>query len=116
MPVTITATGFEFSDGTFLSFPNKNETVVNLDEARDQCDAKNMNLINSKSLDYLLDGLTDKNSKRKPQVFCVGEFAESESALVEDLNLQNSREWYFPTNKVRNKTLSIMGYRVICEK
>ena len=114
--LTKTANGFEFSDGTFLSFPDKNESVKNLDEAKDSCDAKNMDLINAKTLEYFLDGLTDKVTKRKPQVFCVGEFAESESALVEDFNMQNPREWYFPTNKLRNQPFSIVGYRVVCEK
>ena len=113
--LTKTVSGFAFSDGKFISKPERFTSVASLEEARDHCRSRSMGLLNSKTLDYLLDGVTGKEFDQAPQIFCVDEFAGSETALVDDLNSEGLLEWNFTFNRKGSGAGSPLGYRVVCE-
>ncbi|NRA46024.1 MAG: hypothetical protein HRU09_13815 [Oligoflexales bacterium] len=113
--LTKTNSGFAFSDGTFISKPEKYTSVSELDEARSYCSIQNMDLLNSKTLDYLLEGVTDKETTRSPQIFCVDEFAGSETAVVDDINSGSLLEWNLTFNSTGSGSGGVLGYRVVCE-
>ena len=115
LDLTKTSSGFEYSDGAFFTSPSRNDNVSNFADAKDHCDAQGLSLMSKKGLDYLFDGITDLNTNRKPQVFCVGEFAGSESALIEDGASQKPLEWYFPINSLRKNPTNLVGFRIVCE-
>ena len=114
--LTKTSSGFALSDGNFVSKPEKYTSVSNRDEAQVYCSNQSMNLLSSKTLDYILDGITDKETSRNPQIFCVAEFAGSETAIIDDLYSNSEIEWNFTYNSTSSGSGNILGYRVVCER
>ncbi|MFK7826597.1 MAG: hypothetical protein AB8G05_20825 [Oligoflexales bacterium] len=114
--LTKTISGFAFSDGNFVSKPEKYTNVSSLNEGQEYCANQSMNLLSSKTLDYLLKGITDKETARNPQIFCVAEFAGSETAIVDDLYSNSQIEWNFTYNSTSSSSGSLIGYRVVCEQ
>lgn len=114
--LTKTNSGFALSDGGFISKPTRDVSVNDLNEAEDECNKRGMNLLSAKTLDLLLEGVSNKETQRKPQFFCVGEFAASETAVIAGPYNGGQIEWNFTYNSRSSGNGNILGYRVVCEK